>query len=164
MKKIVVMIAMVLAMAINANALTYEEAFDAVKSLPDMQGVDDTLVAGDNDFSELGITDAHIIVWSGENETETAAYGNPIYKIIGELPVDEMVQGRMADGSLFAIFAKPVSENSNRIIILSDSARAGFTGALIGYINDSNLEALRNAILTSREGGGTGVYLKVLNF
>lgn len=70
----------------------------------------------------------------------------------------------MSGGSIFAIFAKPISANSNQILILSDSVGAGFTGALIGRIDDRNLEALHQAILTPREGGRTAIYLNVLNF
>lgn len=70
----------------------------------------------------------------------------------------------MTDSSIFAIFAKPESKNSNRIIIFSDSAYAGFTGALIGYISDEALNALRTAILIPRPEGGTALYLNAMNF
>lgn len=55
----------------------------------------------------------------------------------------------MTESAIFAIFAKPVSANTNRIIILSDSAYAGFTGALIGYISNDALNALRSAIFNT---------------
>ncbi len=166
MKKLFSLIAMTFCMAFSALAITYEDVFESIKAMPNMKGVDETMISGDNDFIALGITHAQLIVWSGETyfDKETEVYGNEIYKLIGELPVDEMVQGRMSYGSIFAIFAKPLSKNSNQILILSDSAGAGFTGALIGKIDDTNLEALRQAILTPREGGGTTLYLKALNF
>ena len=166
MKKIFSLIAIILFMANSTMAFTYEEAFDSIKALPHMKGVNGTMISGDNDFVSLGITHAQLIVWDGETsfDKETEVYGNEIYKLIGELPVDEMIQGRMSDGSIFAIFAKSISKDTNQILILSDSAGAGFTGALIGRIDDNNLEALRQAILVPREGGGTAIYLNVLNF
>ena len=166
MKKIFSLIAMIFCMALSSMAFTYEDAYESIKALPHMKGVNGTMISGDNDFVSLGITHAQLIVWDGETsfDKETEVYGNQLYRIIGALPVSEMVQGRMAGGSIFAIFAKPISKDSNRILILSDSAVAGFTGALIGYVNDSHLESLRQAILAPREGGGTSVYLKALNF
>lgn len=95
---------------------------------------------------------------------ETEAYGNVLYKIIGEMPAAEIVQCKMTGSAIFAIFAKPVSADSNRIIILSDSAYAGFTGALIGYISNDALTALRTAILIPRPDGGTALYLNAMNF
>ncbi len=151
-------------MVMATKAMTYEEAFDSIKAIPDMKGVDATELSGHNDFAAVGITNAQLILWTGERGSQTGVYGNKIYKIISELPVAEMIQGRMAGSSLFAIFARPVSADSNRIIILSDSAGAGFTGALIGYINNEYLNELRSAILQTKEDGGTAVYLNMMNF
>ena len=166
MKKIIPLIVTVFCLTVSANALTYEEAFETIKAMPHMKGVEGTLVSGDNDFAAIGVTNAQLIVWDGETlyDNETEVYGNELYKMIGSLPVSEMVQGRMSGSSIFAIFAKPVSEYENRIIILSDSGGAGFTGVLIGYINSKNLSALRQAILTPRPEGGTALYLNALNF
>lgn len=160
------MIVIAVCMTIGAKALTYEEVFDSIKAMPGMEGVGGIMISGDNDIVALGITSAQIVVWNGETmiDNETEIYGNEVYKLIGELPVDEMIQARMSDGSLFAIFAKSISNGTNRILILSDSAGAGFTGALIGYIDDTRLNSLRQAILLPREGGGTSIYLKALNF
>lgn len=83
---------------------------------------------------------------------------------MGELPPAELVKGMLNDQTIFVIFAKKVSENSNRILILSDSAGAGFTGAIIGYIADPELNALRNSILTPRPTDGTALYINVMNF
>ncbi|MCM1292871.1 MAG: hypothetical protein NC230_04750 [Bacteroides sp.] len=144
--------------------MTYEEAFDSIKTIPNMKGVQGTEISGSNDFASLGITDGQLILWDNETAKETEPYGNRIYALMGQLPVSEMVQGRMYGNSIFAIFAKPVSPDKNRIIILSDSAEGGFTGALIGNINDINLSALRGALIKPIEGGGMGVYYNVLNF
>lgn len=153
-------------MAINAGALTYEEAFSSIKSMPQMKGVDGTLVSGDNDFSSIGVTDGKIILWNNESGqgNETGVYGDSIYRIMAALPVSEIVQCRIGDGNLMAIFARPQSGGTNRILILSDSAGAGFTGAIIGNISNENLNALRKAILLPRDGGGTAIYLDAINF
>lgn len=165
MKRIAALLMAVVALTVSANAMTYEEAFEAVKAMPNMKGVEGTEISGGNDFAAIGMTDAQFILWDNERGgNETEAYGNRLYQIIGELPVSEMVQARMYGGSMFAIFAKPISEHSNRIIILSDSAGDGFTGAIIGKISDSSLEAFRNAIIIPRPTGGMAVYLNVLNF
>ncbi len=103
-------------------------------------------------------------MWHGEKGDQTGVYGNAIYKIIGELPVSEMIQCRMSDSTIFAVFAKPVGKDSNRIIIFSGSAYAGFTGALIGNISDEALNLLRAAVLIPREEGGTSLYLNAMNF
>lgn len=155
----------VVALVVSANAMTYEEAFEAVRAMPQMKGVEGTQLSGHNDFAAIGITDARLILWDNERGgKETEPYGNRLYEIIGELPVSEMVQGRMYGGSIFVIFAKPVSESDNSIIILSDSAGDGFTGAIIGKISNSSLEFLRNAIIVPRPTGGMAVYLNALNF
>lgn len=164
MKKILFLLAFVLGLAMTANALTYEEAFASIKAMPDMKGVEGTEVCGHNDFSAIGVTDGKLLVWYGERNSQTGVYGNAIYKLIGELPASEMIQCKMTDSVIFAIFAKPVSKDSNRIIIFSDSAYAGFTGALIGYISNEALNALRTAILIPRQGGGTALYLNAMNF
>ncbi len=166
MKKIFSLITMISCIAFSSMAFTYEDAFESIKAMPHMKGVEGTMISGDNDFVSLGINNARVIVWDGETsfDKETEIYGNEIYKLIGELPVNEMIQGRMSGSSIFAIFAKPLSENSYQILFLSDSAGAGFTGALIGRIDDKHLEALRQAILTPSEGGGTSIYLKAFNF
>ena len=164
MKKILLLLALAFGMAVSASALTYEEAFDSIKAMPDMKGVDGTEVSGHNDFAAIGVTNGQMLVWSGERGSQTGVYGNAIYKLIGELPASEMIQCKMKDSAIFAIFAKPVSKNSNRIIIFSDSAYAGFTGALIGYISNDALNALRTAILIPREEGGTALYLNAMNF
>ncbi|WP_300507016.1 hypothetical protein [uncultured Duncaniella sp.] len=164
MKKILLLLALAFGMAVSANALTYEEAFDSIKAMPDMKGVDGTEVSGHNDFAAIGVTNGQMLVWSGERGSETGVYGNAIYKLIGELPASEMIQCKMTDSAIFAIFAKPVSKDSNRIIIFSDSAYAGFTGALIGYISNDALNALRTAILIPRQEGGTALYLNAMNF
>ncbi|WP_297072519.1 hypothetical protein [uncultured Duncaniella sp.] len=164
MKKILLLLALAFGMAVSANALTYEEAFDSIKAMPDMKGVDGTEVSGHNDFAAIGVTNGQMLVWSGERGSQTGVYGNAIYKLIGELPPSEMIQCKMTDSAIFAIFAKPVSKDSNRIIIFSDSAYAGFTGALIGYISNDALNALRTAILIPRHGGGTALYLNAMNF
>lgn len=166
MKKLFLLFVLTLCASFGANALTYEEVFNTIKGMPNMKGVEGTMVSGDNDFSSIGVTHAQLILWTGETgfDKETEVYGNELYKVIGQLPVSEMVQSRISDSSIMAIFAKPISKDSNRILILSDSAGAGFTGALIGYINDECLNNLCNAILISREGGGTAIYLNVLNF
>lgn len=39
-----------------------------------------------------------------------------------------------------------------------------FTGALIGYISNNALNALRTAILIPRQEGGTALYLNAMNF
>lgn len=164
MKKILLLLALAFGMAVSANALTYEEAFDSIKAMPDMKGVDGTEVSGHNDFAAIGVTNGQMLVWSGERGSQTGVYGNAIYKLIGELPASEMIQCKMTDSAIFAIFAKPVSKDSNRIIIFSDSAYAGFTGALIGYISNDALNALRTAILIPRQEGGTALYLNAMNF
>ena len=131
-----------------------------------MKGVTGSLIAGDNDFSRIGVTDGQMLVWENEKGIygETEVYGNAVYKIMGELPVAEMIQSRIDDQNLLTIFARKVSSDRNRILILSDSARAGFTGAIIGYIDNKHLDALRKAILVPKEGGGTAVYEPVLSF
>ena len=166
MKKLIFLIVMAVSLTMSAMAVTYEEAFESIKGMPHMKGVEGILVSGQNDFIALGITHAQLILWDGETafDKETEVYGNKIYKLIGELPADEMVQGRMSGSSIFAIFARPISKDINQILILSDSAGAGFTGALIGRIDNNDLDALRQAILTPREGGGTSIYLRALNF
>ena len=165
MKKIILLLALVFGMAMSANALTYEEAFDSIKAIPHMKGVNGTEIGDHNDFGAIGVTNSQLLVWYGEKGgRETEAYGNVLYKMIGSLPASEMIQCKMTDSAIFAIFAKPVSNGSNRIIIFSDSAYAGFTGALIGYISTEALNALRTAILIPRQEGGTALYLNVMNF
>lgn len=164
MKKIYLLLVMALGMAMSANALTYEEAFDSIKAMPNIKGVEGTEISGHNDFRSIGVTDGQLLVWSGERNMQTEVYGNEIYRIIGELPASEMIQCKMTDNAIFAIFARPVSKDSNRIIIFSDSAYAGFTGALIGYISNEALNALRTAILIPRQEGGTALYLNAMNF
>ncbi|MCM1491014.1 MAG: hypothetical protein NC095_09340 [Muribaculum sp.] len=164
MKKILILLVLAFGMTISANALTYEEAFDSIKALPNMKGVDATEIRGHNYFDAIGVTDGQLLLWSGEKGVQTATYGNAIYKMIGELPVTEMIQCKMTDSAIFAIFAKPVSSDSNRIIIFFDSAYSGYTGALIGYIPNDALNALRSAILIPRQDGGTALYLNVMNF
>lgn len=166
MKKFILLFMLALSLAINVKAMTYEEAFDSIKAIPNMKGVQGTLISGGNDFASLGITDGQLILWDGETglNKETAVYGNTLYRIMGQLPVSEMVQGLMNDQTIFSIFATPISADKNRILILSDSAADGFTGALIGYINNKDLAALRQAILIPAEAGGTAVYLKALKF
>ncbi len=166
MKKIFSILALLYCLAFNAEALTYEEAFDSIKALPQMKGVDRELITGDNTFKPLGITDVQLVVWDGERDRETAPYFNEIYKIIGQFSPTEMVQSYMSSitGSIMAIFAKPASDNSNRILILADSAQSGVTEAVLGYIDNDSLESLRNAILVQRPTGGTAIYLNVANF
>lgn len=164
MKKILLLLALVFGMAVSANALTYEEAFESIKAMPQMKGVDGTEISGHNDFGSIGVTNGRLLIWDGEKGSQTGVYGNAIYKIIGELPAAEIIQCKMTDSSIFAIFAKPESKNTNRIIIFSDSAYAGFTGALIGYISDEALNSLRTAILIPRPEGGTALYLNAMNF
>ncbi len=164
MKKILILLTLAFGMAMSADALTYEEAFDSIKAIPSMKGVDGTEVSGYNDFEAIGVTNGKLLVWYGEKDSQTETYDNVIYKMIGELPASEMIQCKMTDSAIFAIFAKPVSADSNRIIIFSDSAYAGFTGALIGYISNDALNALRTAILVPRQEGGTALYIKAMNF
>lgn len=164
MKKLLFIFAMALGLTMTANALTYEEAFDSIKALPNMKGVEGTEITGQNDFSSIGITNGQLLVWYGEKGMQTETYGNAIYKIIGELPASEIIQCKMTESAIFAIFAKPVTSTSNQIIILSDSAYAGFTEAIIGYISNDALNSLRSAILIPRQEGGTALYLNVMNF
>ena len=166
MRKIFLLIALALGLANAASALTYEEAFDAIKAIPNMKGVQGTLVSGHNDFAGIGVTDGQMMVWYGETGAghETEVYGNALYRIMGELPASEVVKGMMNDQTMFVIFARPVGKDSNRILILSDSAGAGFSGALIGNISDADLAQLRKAILLPRESGGTALYMNALNF
>lgn len=165
MKKILLLLAVMIGVSMSANALTYEEAFDSIKSIPNMKGVEGAEISGLNDFSSIGVTDSKLLVWFGEKGgRETEAYGNAIYKMIGELPASEIIQCKMTDSAIFAIFATPLSTGSNRIIIFSDSAYAGFSGTIIGYISDVALNTLRNAILMPRPDGGTALYLNVMNF
>lgn len=151
-------------MSVSANALTYEEAFNSIKAIPAMRGVEGAEISGDNDVSAIGVTNAQLLVWAGEKGDQTETYGNVIYKIIGELPASEIIQCKMTDSAILAIFAKPVTKDSNRIIILSDSAYAGFTGSVIGYISNDALNALRTAILVPGQDGGTAIYLNAMNF
>lgn len=164
MKKILLLLVLGLGMAMSASALTYEEAFDSIKAMPHMKGVDETEVSGHNDFGAIGVTNGKLLVWYGERDSQTGVYGNAIYKLIGELPASEMIQCKMTDSVIFAIFAKPLTKDSNKIIIFSDSAYAGFTGALIGNISNEALNALRTAILVPRQGGGTALYINAMNF
>lgn len=164
MKKICLLLALVLSMAVNMNAITYEEAFNSIKALPEMKGVEGTVISDDNDLAYIGITNRELVVWSGEVSGQTAPYGDALYKIMGELPAAELIKGMLNDQTIFVIFAKKVAENSNRILILSDSAGAGFTGAIIGYIADPELNALRNSILSPRPTGGTALYINAMNF
>lgn len=166
MKKILLLLVMSFCMTVNAGALTYEEAFEAIKAMPNMKGVEEGLITGDNDFTALGITDGQLVAKYGETmfENETEVYGNRLFKLFGELPVSEVIQAKIDDSSIMAIFAKPVGKDTNRILILSDSGGAGFTGALVGYINDRCLDALRKAILVPRESGGTAIYVRAVNF
>ncbi len=166
MKKIFSIIALLFCLALKANALTYEEAFDSIKALPQMKYVDRELITGDNDFKPLGITDVQLVVFDGEYHKETAPYFNEIYRIIGQISPTEMIQSYMSSitGSIMAIFAKPISYYSNRILILADSAESGVTEAVLGYIDNDSLESLRKAILVQRPTGGTAIYLNVANF
>lgn len=70
MKKILLLLALAFGMAVSANALTYEEAFDSIKAMPDMKGVDGTEVSGHNDFAAIGVTNGQMLVWSGERGSE----------------------------------------------------------------------------------------------
>lgn len=164
MKKLLFLLTCVFAITLSAGALTFEEAFASIKAIPNMKGVQGTQISGSNDFDAIGVTDGQLILWDNESAAETEPYGNKIYEIMGELPVSEMIQGRMFGNSIFAIYAKPISADKNRIIIISDSAEAGFTGAVLGYINNESLAALRRAIIKPNESGGMGVYFNVMNF
>lgn len=66
MRKVLLLLAFAFGMASTANALTYEEAFEAIKAIPQMQGVDGTEISGHNDFGAIGVTDGRLLVWSGE--------------------------------------------------------------------------------------------------
>lgn len=164
MKKISILIALIFSMAASAYALTYEEAFETIKNMPQMKGVAGTTIDGNNDFAAIGVTDGQLVVWSGERNAQTEVYGNELYKLMGELPASEIIQCRMTDSTIFAIFARPLSDGSYRVLILSDSSYSGFTGALIGHIGADALNSLRGAILTPRPEGGTALYLNAMNF
>lgn len=166
MKKIILLLILVLGLATGAKALTYQEAFDSIKAIPNMKGVQGTLISGHNDFATIGITDGKLILWDNETglDRETAVYGNTLYKIMGELPAAEIIQIQANDQNILAIYATHISADDNRILILSDSARDGFTGALIGHINNKDLQTLRTAILVPIPGGSTAIYINALNF
>lgn len=154
MKKILLIFAFAVVVAVSANAITYEDAFNAIKAMPEMRGVEGTEISGYNSFGAIGVTDGQLVVWNGERGGQTEIYGNTIYKLIGELPASEIIQCKMTDNAIFAIFAKPVSNSSNRIIIFSDSAYAGFTGALIVK---RGTEYIENRNLNSETGRGYGL-------
>ena len=165
MKNILLLLAVAIGISMSANAITYEEAFDSIKTIPGMKGVEGAEISGINDFGSIGVTNSRLVLWYGEKGgRETEAYGNVIYKMIGQLPASEMIQCKMTNSAIFAIFAKPMSTGSNRIIIFSDSTSAGFSGTIIGDISDEALNALRTAILIPRPDGGTALYLKAMNF
>lgn len=166
MRKYILLLIALVSFTVNAAELSYEEAFDSIKAIPNMKGVEGTMISGHNDFKSLGITDGQLIVWDNEsgNYNETAVYGNTLYRIMGALPAADLIQGSMSDQTIFVIFARKVANGSNRILILSDSAHDGFTGALIGYIDDQHLSVLRNAILMKNCDGGTSIYLRAMQF
>lgn len=85
MKKILLLLALVFGMAVSANALTYEEAFESIKAMPQMKGVEGTEISGHNDFGSIGVTNGRLLIWDGEKGSQTGVYGNAIYKIIGEI-------------------------------------------------------------------------------
>lgn len=65
MKKILLLLALSSGIAMSANALTYEEAFDTIKAIPNMKGVDGTEISGHNDFGVIGVTNSQLLVWYG---------------------------------------------------------------------------------------------------
>lgn len=62
MKKICLLLAFVLGMAVNMSAITYEEAFNSIKAIPEMKGVDGTVISSDSDLASIGITDGELVV------------------------------------------------------------------------------------------------------
>ena len=65
MKKILLLLALAFGMAVSANALTYEEAFESIKAMPQMKGVEGTEISGHNDFRSIGVANGRLLLWDG---------------------------------------------------------------------------------------------------
>ncbi len=168
MKRILTVVLLAIATVASTMALTYEEAYDSIKSMPNMQGVRQNSYPK---ISSLGISNAKIALkFEGFEpvmpvpdsiKVEPVVYSDALHGIIASLPSSELVKGYLDEQRIFVVYSHPITSVNNKIFIIFDNAFDGNSGVILGEITDQALEQFTQSLLVRNDNGGINLYFPV---
>ena len=146
MKKILLTLAVLLGAVVGANALTLKDAFEKIKTLPDLNGVvsdNKTDIregwAGAIPFEDVSFTiKAHQV-----GNDQTVFYGTNIAELMSRLPENQLLLHGSNQQNLIYIYAQPVEGTDvSEVLMVIDQAYQGRTIALLGKVANQTVKFL----------------------
>lgn len=148
MKKIVLTLAVMLSTALSAFSLTLKEAYDQIKALPDLQGVQTfSAIYEDNGWvSSIPFESAETTAKIHEvGDGQTVYYGSHVEELQRQLPKSQLALGAADYANLLYIYYNPVDGQNSELLILIDQAYQGKTTAIYGKVSNQVVNALKAA-------------------
>lgn len=145
MKKLLVLVAAVVAGAAAVFAGSLNDAFRAVSALPGMkvaENADSVDVAGPEFLDSLEV--AYV---NGLDGPQIRNVGNRLYDIIETLPMGEMVVG--ANNGLVAgfVYAEEIEGGGYEVLIVKATGEWGNVSAVYGLTDKATVDMMRQALV-----------------
>lgn len=145
MKKLLSLFVLILISALSAYSLTLKEAYEKIKRLPDLEGVESVnseIFLGSGigfiPFEDVCITEK---INQG-NGKQTLFYGNKLTEIQNQVPRDLLILGGEDYQNTVLFFAKPIDNNYSELLIMIAQAYQGKTTAAYGKVRNWVIEML----------------------
>lgn len=167
MKRILFTLIVGLAAMLSASALTFQEAFDEVKALPDGKGMTTEDVINKTLKSvSFPIQNLACCVKSGQSAEDTEYYGNSLFSIMDHIDPATLVKAYGDDQVLFSIFAQESqSKGQYDILVLYDNAEKGFCVAMLGQIAAAQYQLLQQGcIIAYDKNTNICLYIEAFGF
>lgn len=147
MKRTLLSLAAIAIATMSAMALDLKSAYEELKDMPDLESVESN---GWTDvyngwIGALPVESAQVTFKSHEvGDGQTVYYGSKVENLARQLPKDQLILSGADFQNLLYIYAKPVSQYTSEILILSDQAYQGITTAIYGKISANMIKAIKN--------------------
>lgn len=147
MKRTLLSLAAIAIATMSAMALDLKSAYEELKDMPDLEGVESN---GWTDvyngwIGALPVESAQVTFKAHEvGDGQTVYYGSKVENLARQLPKDQLILSGADFQNLLYIYAKPVSQYTSEILILSDQAYQGITMAIYGKVSANIIKAIKN--------------------
>ncbi|MBD5202863.1 MAG: hypothetical protein HDR83_09190 [Bacteroides sp.] len=142
MKKIILSILSLIAVAVSASAINLQEAYSALSNVPNInvRQPDANLPVIDDLIIDGQIAGAYNLDAAGILET-----GTSVYTILNQIPLSYMINGGNNNQVAAFVYATPNEGGSNDILVVVMSGYKGSAVSIYGTATNETVKAIKSA-------------------
>lgn len=167
MKKLLTVFVLLAVFAASAGAMTLREAYEEMNRLPDLKGIvsDSISYKGGGWLEGLCIPMQNVSITYKEHQVgngQTVYYGSKVDELSRLLPREQLVLCGTDFQNLIYFYASPVDKENYELLIMIDQAYQGQTITVLGTVNKSFVECLKDGEVQFTPDHQIKVYAPVL--